>query len=266
LREGFYRKVFNNIVVGDSVGLHCWYADSRDEIHHNIFSGPYRPIRMPKGKWGKTIDRNFFNADERDARAFREFGCDANSVAGDPQFIDPAKGDYRVKDGSPALAIGFKNFPMNQFGVRKPELRKIAKTPVLIAPPPKSDRARKGLESIGPKKEALWLQAMVLQVEGNALSAFGVSLDETGFQLLDVPAGSPLAKAGMKTNDLILRINGQALKTLADLEKPQKAAAGKPLNIEFIRNHQPKKALANTYPEIPRKQNGIDARKKRRQR
>jgi len=246
LREGFYRKVFNNIVVGDSLGLHCWYADSRDEIHHNIFSEPYRPIRMPKGKWGKTIDRNFFNASERDARAFQEFGCDANSVAGDPQFMDPAKGDYRVKEGSPALAIGFKNFPMDQFGVRKAELRKIAKTPVLIAPPPMSDRARKGLESIGPKKETLWLQAMVLPVEGNALSAFGVTLDETAFQLLDVPAGSPLAKAGIKTNDLILRINGQAVKALADLEKLQKAAAGKPLNIEFIRNRRSARAVVST--------------------
>jgi len=135
LREGFYRKVFNNIVIGDSAGLHCWYADSRDEIYHNIFSGPYRPTRMPKGKWGRTIDRNFFNAGEPDARAFQKFGCDAHSIAGAPLFIDPARGDYRVKEGSPALSIGFRNFPMDQFGVRKPELRKIARTPDLAPPP-----------------------------------------------------------------------------------------------------------------------------------
>jgi len=30
-------------------------------------------------------------------------------------FVDPAHGDYRVKPGSPALALGFKNFPMDQF-------------------------------------------------------------------------------------------------------------------------------------------------------
>jgi len=236
LREGFYRKVFNNIVVGDSVGLHCWYADSRDEICHNIFSSAYQPIRMPKGKWGKTIDRNFFNAGERDARAFQEFGCDANSVAGDPQFMDPAKGDYRVKDGSPALAIGFKNFPMDQFGVRKPELRKIARTPDLTPPSPRTPRSTKTTLGKAPKKETVWLQAKVILVEGDALSAFGVSLNETGFQLLDVPAGSPLANAGMKTNDLILRINGQALKALADLERLPKATAAKPLDIEFIRS------------------------------
>jgi hypothetical protein len=165
LREGFYRKVFNNIVVDDSVGLHCWFADSRDEIYHNIFSGPYRPIRMPKGKWGKIIDRNFFNAEEPDARAFRQFGCDANSVAGDPQFIDPAKGDYRVKEGSPALAIGFKNFPMDQFGVRKPELRKIARTPDLT-PLPEGTGSRKGRADFKGKKSATWLRAKVGIVTG----------------------------------------------------------------------------------------------------
>jgi hypothetical protein len=153
LREGFYRKVFNNIVIGDSVGLHCWYADSRDEIYHNIFSGPYRPTRMPKGQWGKTIDRNFFNAAQRDAQAFQPFGCDAHSVAGDPLFVDPAKGDYRVKEGSPALSVGFKNFPMDPFGVRKPELRKIARTPDLT-PPPEGTNPKKARTNAQDKNSA----------------------------------------------------------------------------------------------------------------
>ncbi len=32
-------------------------------------------------------------------------------------FIDPAQGDYRVRPESPALKLGFKNFPMDQFGL-----------------------------------------------------------------------------------------------------------------------------------------------------
>jgi hypothetical protein len=53
-------------------------------------------------------------------------GRDEHSLVADAQFLDPAKGDYRVKDGSPAVALGFVSFPMDQFGVRKPELRAIA--------------------------------------------------------------------------------------------------------------------------------------------
>jgi hypothetical protein len=41
---------------------------------------------------------------------------DEHSVTADPQFVDAAKGDYTVKPGSPALDLGFKNFPMDQFG------------------------------------------------------------------------------------------------------------------------------------------------------
>ena len=43
-------------------------------------------------------------------------GLDANSVVADPMFVNPTAGDYTVKDGSPALALGFKNFPMTGFG------------------------------------------------------------------------------------------------------------------------------------------------------
>jgi hypothetical protein len=52
-------------------------------------------------------------------------GLDKHSVVADPLFTDVnktwpnylPKGDYTVKTGSPALALGFKNFPMDSFGV-----------------------------------------------------------------------------------------------------------------------------------------------------
>lgn len=44
-------------------------------------------------------------------------GLDAHSQVADPMFVDPSKGNYQVKAGSPALALGFKNFPMDSFGV-----------------------------------------------------------------------------------------------------------------------------------------------------
>ena len=81
------------------------------------------------GKWGKELDYNFFVATAGEMRKFAQNGCDANSDFGDPRFINPEKGDFRVKDDSPALKIGFVNFPMNQFGVTKPSLKAIAKAP-----------------------------------------------------------------------------------------------------------------------------------------
>ncbi len=53
-------------------------------------------------------------------------GLDAHSQVTDPQFVDTARvfrtdyaprGDFSVKPTSPALVLGFKNFPMDSFGV-----------------------------------------------------------------------------------------------------------------------------------------------------
>lgn len=46
-------------------------------------------------------------------------------------YLNAAHGDFRVKASSPALKLGFVNFPMDRFGVQKPTLKAIARTPVM---------------------------------------------------------------------------------------------------------------------------------------
>jgi len=46
-------------------------------------------------------------------------------VAVSGMFVNPAKGDYRVQDGSPALKLGFKNSPMDKFGTQKEEFQPV---------------------------------------------------------------------------------------------------------------------------------------------
>ena len=60
----------------------------------------------------------------------------------DAQFVDPAQGDYRVKEGSPALSLGFVNFQMDRFGVQRPALKALARTPVLPGQKPAGPSAR----------------------------------------------------------------------------------------------------------------------------
>ena len=59
----------------------------------------------------------------------RASGQDEHSLAATPFLKIPPSGNFRVKEGSPALALGFKNFPMDVFGVQKPSLKAIARTP-----------------------------------------------------------------------------------------------------------------------------------------
>jgi hypothetical protein len=42
-----------------------------------------------------------------------------NLVDADPHFVDPAAGDYRLREDSPAFALGFKPLPLRQIGLIK---------------------------------------------------------------------------------------------------------------------------------------------------
>jgi hypothetical protein len=135
LREGYFRVCENNIMVNNSFHPHVWFGNSQDIFRHNIVFGEYRPIQVHQ-PWGKECDFNLVNmpgqADPAPASAIqRQSGSDQHSLAADAMFVNPAIGDYRVRNGSPALKIGFQNFPMDQFGVTSARLKVIARTPVL---------------------------------------------------------------------------------------------------------------------------------------
>jgi hypothetical protein len=55
--------------------------------------------------------------------AWQALGLDQHSVIGDPLFVNPAAGDYRLKPGSPALALGFKPIPVEKIGPYWDDLR-----------------------------------------------------------------------------------------------------------------------------------------------
>jgi hypothetical protein len=206
-REGFGRVVENNVMVGGSLNPHVWYAQSGDICVHNIVWTPYRPARMHPPPWGAEMDFNLLykpGAIAAPATALqRQSGRDEHSIMADADFVYPAHGDYRVKPGSPALALGFVNFPMDQFGVQKPELKAIARTPEL--PLPQAAAVMSATRDIAPRA---WLGSSVRNIANEAeMSAFGLPA-VTGVLVLDVPAGSSLSKAGLQKNDVILSING----------------------------------------------------------
>jgi hypothetical protein len=195
-REGFRRVVENNVMVDNGYHPHVWYAECGDIFLRNIVWTEYRPANMPASPWGKGMDSNLVQksgvATSAPATQLQQqSGRDEHSIVADAQFVDPAHGDYRVKDGSPALELGFINFPMNQFGVQKPELKTIARTPQL--PQPKISAAA---STVRDTRSAMWFSVSVRNIaDEGEMSAFGLP-GVTGVLVLEVPAESPLAKAG----------------------------------------------------------------------
>lgn len=241
LREGYGRKARNNIHVNNALHPHVWFDQSGDEFAANIVMTSQAPIGQPEG-WGGGVDGNLF-AFEEDLVKSRAAGSDANSISGDPMFIDPAAGDFRVRDESPAMKVGFRNFAMDQFGVKKAKLKAIARTPVIPA-------LRKGRGPAKPASEVrqYWLGVLLHSLQGEEFSAFGVSKDDGGVQLVKVPAGTPAAGLGFRDNDLIQGINGRMVSNTAQLFAAWRDAGANPLKVRLIRNQKPMDLTLNRAP------------------
>ncbi len=234
LREGFRRRAWNNITVNNTFHPHVWYENSGDEVFSNIFMFVYKGVNVPKpNKTGKRVDSNLlFNA-----ALTEEYGWDENSIVADPKFVDPANGDFRVQEDSPAFGIGFKNFPMDQFGVKKPELKAIAETPEIPAlgvseKLKKSDRTKKN------PKATSWMGATISGLSGMEFSAYGVSKEDGGIAFIKVPQNSQAAMAGLLEGDLILSVNGKKVGNEKRFLKLLETIESSPITLKVVREQK----------------------------
>jgi hypothetical protein len=229
LREGFHRVVENNILVNNSFHPHVWFASSGDVFRRNIVTRPYFPIQLTE--WGKEIDHNLF-PDADALAAARSNGTDAHSLAGDPLFVAPESGNYQVKPNSPALALGFINFPMDQFGVLSPALRTIARS----APLPPVHASSSGSEHT----EISWLGGKLRNVSGlGDRSAYGLP-DTVGVIVEALGEGSILSKSPFRKGDVIRRMNGKEVPDVsALLTIYQEINWTGRAKVEVIRNQMP---------------------------
>lgn len=230
LREGFFRTVENNVILNNSFHPHVWFDRSGDVFRHNIVTRNYFPIRV--NDWGKEVDRNLF-PDQQALEAAQKVGTDAHSAYGDPLFVHAGIGDYRVKPGSPALKLGFKNFPMNEFGVKSPALKALVspvKLPVLI-----SEMKSEGQDNY----EFLGAKVKNLNTLGER-SATGMST-ETGVLVLEVPKKSILY-GKLQANDVVLKFNDAPVKNMKDLMTIQMGLQlSQKAMVEVFRNQASKK-------------------------
>lgn len=227
-REGFKRIAENNILINNSFHPHVWFKNSGDIFRKNIVMRPYFPILI--NDWGKQVNNNLF-PDETALASAQVLNIDKNSKAGDAVFADAKSGNYHVKSSSPALNVGFKNFPINDFGVTKASLRKMAdkvELPVLL-----NAALEKELQ------ETVWLGAKIRNVNGlGDRSAFGLP-DEKGVILVEIPASSILSKSKLQAGDVIRTANKEEAGNVVRLEaiRQQYNWTGK-LDLEILRNQQ----------------------------
>jgi len=246
LREGFHRVVENNVMVNNTFHPHVWYADCDTTFRHNIVFAAYAPAGMRAGQYGELIDENLLHVDGGRTGAAtvlqERSGVDGKSLTGDARFVDPAKGDYGVKDDSPAMKLGWKNFPMAGFGVVSLRLKKIARTPILPGAPEELGTVNRGWgqNKVGsPHKRSMktrWMGAVLknMETEGE-MSAAGLDAIR-GALVLQVQPRSEAARMGLKENDVILGLDGEVGNVKDLLEKFGRHPAEEPCVITIWRN------------------------------
>lgn len=229
LREGFKRRVENNIIINNSFHPHVWFKNSNDVFQKNILGAGYYPIQIKD--WGKGIDHNLF-PDEVSLKKAQELGTDANSIFGDPQFMDAEKGDYRLKKGSKGFETGFKNFEMN-FGVVSPQLIKKAKKVIIPTIERLVSKEDAQYDFVGAKVKNLTTLA--------ERSATGMP-SETGVLVLKINSKSPM-EGILQPNDVILQMGEQPVETIKDLVKAMQGSQSKKTAVLKVFRNQKEQLL-----------------------
>lgn len=83
------------------------------ECDYNLFISNIGRFRMAVHYTRKRPSRT----EVLDIAQWRAMGFDQNSLLADPMFRDAEHGDYRLKPESPAFNLGFKELPLDRFGL-----------------------------------------------------------------------------------------------------------------------------------------------------
>jgi hypothetical protein len=213
-------------MINNTFHPHVWFLNSNDVFRHNIVFAGYLPINIKA--WGKEIDYNAF-PDSVSLKEAWSRGTDKNSVCGELAFVDPQKGDFRLKDSSPALSAGFKNFAMDSFGVVSPKLKTLARKvqiPLIIS-----------LDKTGADKIIDFMGAKIKNLNtAGERSATGMD-DTRGVLVVEVAVGSGAAKF-LQTNDVILSLNNIKTNKLRDLLEARMSVIGVNTEIVVFRNQK----------------------------
>lgn len=242
LREGFYRVVENNIFVGKyPPGKHVCFQDTEDIIRRNIYVDTEADVFFEgiysKPSQKKEYDYNLYYslvADSLNAvltgsveegylplmslAQWQSKGNDKHSIIADPLFEDLKSGNFKLKAGSPAYKIGFKEFSLDNFGTFTLELRKEAieahkRFDAPIVPLKKAQ----GIDDTSKIRKWMGAKVKNMTTEGEK-SVAGID-DIKGVILTEVPEESILYKYGARTGDVVLKVNGKEVVNIESLNK-----------------------------------------------
>src|SRR5690606_5859474 len=182
-----------NIRINNGFHPHVWFKNSGDVFKHNLVFTTHQPIGITD--WGSGVDSNYFIT-RQDLQSARSLGVDQHSIWGQPRFLDPDSGDYRLHEDSPFLKAGFLQPDLENIGVRPAWLRKLA------APAPVPELMI-GPGGVSRGQTYDWHGVLLKPVETpGEQSAAGLN-EIRGLRILEIKGSSPLAGQCLQAGDVI---------------------------------------------------------------
>ncbi|SKB40152.1 Right handed beta helix region [Sphingobacterium nematocida] len=224
LREGFYRTVYNNIMINNGFHPHVWFKDSHDTFRHNIVMQPHQDIQVKY--WGDTVDYNFYTL-QKDLEKDQAKGIEKHAVVvEDIQFKNASVGDFSL-DGT--KLNGYTDFDMSHFGVNAQRLRVLADQPEI----PKITLGKKNKES----EQFDWKEGRFKSVETlGEQSAAGLPTI-AGVLVVKLAESSILYKGGLRIGDVIVGCQDEAIQAIKDFQTITKRDEyHAQITIDFYRN------------------------------
>lgn len=216
-REGYHRNVYNNIIFKNYNCNVPYPKPSYDRCYANIILGGTYASTIAT-LWSGLRDYNLFHNPEIElpiaATAISEWTQDdKHSIVADAKFIDAKNGNFNVAINSPAIDLGFRNFPVTGFGVMAEHLREMAPKPEVIMPKNYFNNVRRE-----EKAENIFNASVTSLDTESKLTAYGARSLE-GAIILKLPEYSKLYKLGFKLDDVVLKVGNTKIYNARDFAR-----------------------------------------------
>ncbi len=227
LRDGFDRKVHNNVLVGSNLEHHMSFAYNNDLIYCNIICSPKICNNVCINEGATTFFS--FNTYWNRGHEIKDLPQpDYKSIISDPEFLDFEHGDYRVSADSPALKQGFLNFPMSDEDFGRAE-----------APKPPSF-----IYIEGASEEAAYrfYDVLLSDITGEGMRSAAGLPDLYGVFILQREVLGLFCKLGLPigVGDVIRKIDGKEIRCIGDfLEAFDAIQLNIPVSIQIYRSQKP---------------------------
>lgn len=193
--------------------------------------------RARVGEWVLAVGNPFGFGGTATAGIISAFGRDQ---VGSPQFTDYIQVDAAITSGNsggPTFDMSGRVLGMNTLGFVSPESGQLVAGLGFAIPAATVQRVVKDLRLVGTVERG-FVGVQIESLTEDAAKALGLP-NANGALVIGVVAGSPAEKAGIRRGDVILKLNGQAIKDNFELSRRIAALeAGQSAIFTIWRNNQ----------------------------